>query len=785
LLSLLEEPDNEIKFHALRELDAIVDIFWAEISDSISKIEILHEDQKFPHRDLAALVASKVYYHLGSFSDSVTFALGAGKLFDIEKGKSEYIETIIAECIDQYIEICSRNGKEGEDHKMADPRLVEVVERMFARCLESNELKHAIGIALETKRLDILENAIRHGDPVELLSYSMDVSMTLVQNLGFRNEVLNTLVKIHKSLLEPDYIAIGHCLVWLNDVSGMHDVLSFLIRGSDKHRLFAYQISFDVYEAATQEFLQKLLSYPEYKQRKSSPNGGPESMDIVGDATSNLEDQYVKLAQILSGEITTKLHLEFLYRNNKSDILILKHTKQALESRSSMYHSAVTFANAFMNAGTTSDAFLRDNMEWLSRANNWAKFTATAQLGVIHKGNVKNGMTVLKPYLPNEGVASSVYSESGALFALGLIHANHGSGAVLDYLRAELSKSTDEVLQHGACLGLGIAGMATDDQALFEQLKTVLFCDSAVAGEAAGVAMGLVMLGTGSEKATSEMIQYAHDTQHEKIIRGLGIGLALIAYGLEETADSLIEQLITDKDAILRYGGVFAIALAYSGKSNNRIVKKLLHLAVSDVSDDVRRAAVMALGFVLLKTPKQVPRVVQLLSQSYNPHVRYGSALALGISCAGTGMSEALALLHPLSSDSVDFVRQGAYIAISMILIQHNEVSNPKVTEYRNVFEKVITIKHEDAMARFGAVIGQGILDAGGRNVTLALQSFHGHMRLQGVVGIALFLQYWYWYPLTHFLSLAFSPTAIIGLDSNFKVFYILLIKDTFFSTFI
>lgn len=27
----------------------------------------------------------------------------------------------------------------------------------------------------------------------------------------------------------------------------------------------------------------------------------------------------------------------------------------------------------------------RDNLEWLARATNWAKFTATASLGVIHK----------------------------------------------------------------------------------------------------------------------------------------------------------------------------------------------------------------------------------------------------------------------------------------------------------------------------------------------------------------------------------------------------------------
>lgn len=71
--------------------------------------------------------------------------------------------------------------------------------------------------------------------------------------------------------------------------------------------------------------------------------------------------------------------------------------QNALESRSSIYHSAVTFANAFMHAGTTSDEFLRQSLEWLSRATNWSKFSATAALGVIHK--VGNFGTFFHRYL--------------------------------------------------------------------------------------------------------------------------------------------------------------------------------------------------------------------------------------------------------------------------------------------------------------------------------------------------------------------------------------------------
>ncbi len=37
-------------------------------------------------------------------------------------------------------------------------------------------------------------------------------------------------------------------------------------------------------------------------------------------------------------------------------------------------------------------------------------------------------------------------------------------------------------------------------------------------------------------------------------------------------------------------------------------------------------------------------------------------------------------------------------------------------------------------------------------------------------MGLVLFLQHWYWYPLLNFISLALTPTALIGVNENLKV---------------
>lgn len=76
-------------------------------------------------------------------------------------------------------------------------------------------------------------------------------------------------------------------------------------------------------------------------------------------------------------------------------------------------------------------------------------------------------------------------------------------------------------------------------------------------------------------------LQYAQETQHEKILRGLAVGIALTMFNRLEESDALVTSLSTDKDPVLRRSGMYTIAMAYCGTGNNQAIRKLLHVAVS------------------------------------------------------------------------------------------------------------------------------------------------------------------------------------------------------------
>jgi 26S proteasome regulatory subunit N2 len=441
---------------------------------TIYRSEALYEADDLPKdaRQLAALIVSKVYYYLEEYNEALSFALSAGPAFETEArtaGAEEYVETVVcrlmcmtpfvssahiilARAVDRYIELraaipLSEDGMpDAKDSKDIDTKLQEIIEGIFRRAIQDKEYTQAIGIALECRRLDIIQHIHKITNDTDLLVYVMDAVFETTFTLSYRMAVLRFIFPLFPPLQESSshIHAVTRILVTLSLPSLTIPYLTALV---PDQLLLAYQVAFDLFESGVQEFLQTVM--------QQLPEG------------SNPEEEtiYTNLRMILSGESSTKLYCEFLKRSNNVDMLILKHTKESLEPRSSIYHTALSLQNAYMHSGTGSDIFLRENLEWLGKASNWSKFTATAALGSIHKGNLEKGKTLLQPYLPGNdaGGTGSVYSEGGALYALGLINIGRGTH-VENYMREKLKAFQDEVLQHGAALGLGVSGIGSHSE---------------------------------------------------------------------------------------------------------------------------------------------------------------------------------------------------------------------------------------------------------------------------------------------------------------------------------
>lgn len=755
-LSLLQEQDNTIITFALQQLDKLMDTYWHEISGSLSDIEAIHVSPSVPEetRQFAALIASRVYFHLGEFDQSVNFALAAGKAFDSTK-RSLFTDTILCRCIDQYVQ-----HQKSQD-SVLDPRL----ETLFIALNESwvlqnetlEDVKEMIGFALHARRVDFLRRILMQysikTNSSKALHHTFKVACEL-RDITFRREILQLLAELYTtSSCVADYYILTQCLLFLRDASAAANLLHGLLIGGS--RLAAYQLAFNIFENADQEFLASLLA---------------ELKTLVGEEAEVDE----RLLSVLCGEVTTSLYRTFLYVRCAADIHIMNHVKRSIDHQRSILHTFTVMSSALMYSGTSIDGFLRDNLAWLGKANYWAKFMCTAAVGVIHRGHTEDAMKVLESYFPQSPISVLPFKEAGSLYALGMIYSPLGisrSREGIEFIKENLLKySTTPYMVHGASMGIGLAAIGLQDEQLYDALFTCLSGTNAVGGEAAAVGIGMLMLGSGNATAIDALRNVAvEDNQKEKIIRGSMMAIALIQLGRENEGLPTATALLESSDPWIRLGGCFVLGMAYAGTQNNEAIQRLLMAAVHDTFDDVRRNAIIMIGFVSSMNPDMCLDMVKLLIESYNPHVRYGVALALGVAAAGTGNKKVIDALWEMKDDTVAFVRQGVYIALALVMVQVTEKQNPIVKEYRHLLETKISDAREDLCSKLGCILATGLLDFGGRNCTFSLHR-NQHRVAKSTVGMFLFTQYWNWYPYVLMISLASHPTCFIGLNADLNI---------------
>ena len=182
------------------------------------EIQDLALNADYEHHELAAYLASQVHYHLENYKEALMLALESGDLFNISS-KTDFVQTLVSHCINQYIaaEVLNYNARSPEDRVEISEKMRYVVERMFERCFADREFNQAIGISIEARRLDKLEESIVRSRDPGLLKYTYNIVKDIVLPKEFRRNVVVCLVKLHMQQASLDFASISEYKFFIND----------------------------------------------------------------------------------------------------------------------------------------------------------------------------------------------------------------------------------------------------------------------------------------------------------------------------------------------------------------------------------------------------------------------------------------------------------------------------------------------------------------------------------------------------------------------------------------
>ena len=325
-----------------------------------------------------------------------------------------------------------KEGEEDEEEEELDmEKLQHVVHLMFQRCYTDGSYGHALGVAFEARegdkvaeiltKLSSSDSGLEASTVVETLKYAMSSAHNLIPSKSFRGETLcliaDSLNKVFTSETSSESAkrnaacALVLCRQLLGDASAVGEIIVQLIDGgasssmeesNDDSALLGLQLCFDIVDSGDQAFVNKVATCLPKQQGEGASvvegsteaegeskvevdeSGTPTSPSAANESSVEVETKsrtegiwthFMNAHRILTGGFTSELALSFLYKNSNSDGLIMANLKKALEersmSRNSVLHNCAVTAHGYLNSGTTNDAFLRDNLDWMKKASNW------------------------------------------------------------------------------------------------------------------------------------------------------------------------------------------------------------------------------------------------------------------------------------------------------------------------------------------------------------------------------------------------------------------------------
>ncbi|KAI9631397.1 hypothetical protein KEM48_014371 [Puccinia striiformis f. sp. tritici PST-130] len=431
---------------------------------------------------------------------------------------------------------------------------------------------------------------------------------------------------------------------------------------------------------------------------------------------------------------------------------------------------AGTFVNAFVNAGFGNDPLMANaegGQSWIYKNKEDGMMSAAASLGVSLLWDTDGGISQIDKYT----YATDDHIKAGALLANGLLHS--GVRTEMDVALALLADHIDSTvvpIRVSAILGIGIAYAGTHREDIMDLLLPRVE-DTAVSMEIAGIAalaLGFIFVGSGdgniSRTILQTMMERENDQLNDKWSRYLGLGLALLYLGQQdstESADATIETLKAIEHPLSKQTLVLLESCLFAGSGNVLKIQSMLHHCADHHTgsssganeeeankeeekegDEVPEQTTLhqqlaVLGIAVIAMGEEVGAEMSLrhfghLMQYGEAPIRRAVPLALGLVSVSDPVLPVLDTLSKYSHDSDLGVALNSIFAMGLVGAGTN---NARLAQ---MLRQLSTYYYKEPDCLFMVRVAQGLVHLG--KGTLGLGPFHCDRQVMSPVAVAALL---------------------------------------------
>ena len=435
--------------------------------------------------------------------------------------------------------------------------LLELVDTIVPQFMNHNEEPEAVDLLMEVEQLEKLETYSSENNYERVCNYLLSCAQYAADTEEM-NKAYTTTYKIYMKMKQyPSALRVAQRL---NDENLIAEVMS------------------TCQERATLNQLSMMLA----RQRNAYNSSDEDLQKLI--SNEKLSENFKVLCRDL--DVLEPKHPDSVFKTH------LEETKQLVQLDSAKQNLAITYANAFINAGYCKDLLMTPSFQssgpaskenWLYKNKDKGMLAATASLGMILLWDIDEGLVQLDKFMDS----SDDNIVAGSYLAMGIVNCGikNECDPVQAILLEKLEQATKQSHKIGALMGLSLAYAGSARQDLLEAISPIVL-DSSNTIElqaVAAVSIGLIYVGSCDQDAAESIVQTLMEKDEKELespfAKIFALGLGLLYLGQQDSVEAISQvcQLFQNEN-YKAYVELVLEGLAYACSGNVLKVQKLMQV---------------------------------------------------------------------------------------------------------------------------------------------------------------------------------------------------------------